>query len=121
MNVWQRMRAWFSYQTLVVELETRADRLAAELRRRDAHHDAEVARLRAENAGLRREAVAVDVANQAVIGQNRRERVFGNQLAHRNRLAVEWAERNLPPEQAAELRGLLAPKLSNPQETRRAR
>lgn len=119
-SVWRWLRAWLSNQTtlalLVVDLESRSDRLTAELRRRDAHHDAELARLRDENAGLRREAEAMDAANQELIRQNRLERLHGNKLAHRISAVHQFAEQ-LPTEQAAQLRDLLSPKLPGPEAT----
>ncbi|MER7331600.1 MULTISPECIES: hypothetical protein [unclassified Micromonospora] len=123
-RAWRWLRAFLSKQAtlalLVVDLEARTDRLVSALRQEKARHDAELAAARASNTALRREAEAVDAANQAVIAQNRRERLFGNQLAHRNRLGHDWARQHLPPEQAAELCALLSPTLPNPKETTHA-
>lgn len=117
---WQRIRLWFTWQSMLigraVALERELTLTQGRLRREQSRHAAEVGGLHAEVAALRREAESLAAANDAVIAQNRRERLFGNQLAHRNRAGFELADR-LPADLAAELRAALAPRIATEETT----
>lgn len=118
--LWRRIRLWFTWQTMLIrraiELDQELALTQARLRREHGRHAAEVEGLRVDLAACRREAESLSAANDAVIAQNQRERLFGNHLAHRNRAGVELADR-LPADLAAELRAALAPTFPSEERT----
>lgn len=125
MRWWRWLRAWLSNQATLVALlgdaEAERERLAAVLRRARAQHELELQMRDADVAACRREAESLNAANRALNDDMRRERVWGNDLAHRLRKAHEFADR-LPDGLAAELRAAVAPTfLAQPEESTRAR
>lgn len=118
-----RLRAWLSNQAVLVELvadlERRVRHLTHAAVARNTRHNTELVDLRAQLDACRREAESLDAANQAVNAQNRWERMWGNQLAHRNRAAWEMSEQ-LPPDVGERLRAALSLTLPAEKEPTRA-
>jgi hypothetical protein len=101
----RRLRLWFSSRrALAAEVESlrqqRTDLLVA-LRNSEA-------RLGAQLAAMRAEATALDEAFQQQRRDLEWERMWGNRIAHRVVLAMDWSS-GLPAGQGVELRRLLSP------------